>query len=111
MNGRRAGKRLFEGASLEENTFHEDADDHGAPYGHRTGYSNKPDDNFADVGPSLSTRKTACSYRGHDTPGVSVPPGSQVDMHLYFKGQSYDRCRRVFGPVHLWESVWDGPVP
>jgi hypothetical protein len=111
VNGRRVSKRLFRGAQLEDGRYHEDADEHGRPFGHRTGYENQSDDQFLAAGGTREDRENGCTYRARDMPSIEAPPGSHVDMHLCFKGQTYDRCRREFGPVHEWETVWNGELP
>jgi hypothetical protein len=110
VNGRRQIKKLYGGATLEENVYHEDTGDDGRPYGHREG-TNSSIDKFIDPVEKVSTRATTCSYRGSDTPGLEGLSGVHLDMHLVFKGQVYDRCKKSFGKINEWETKWNGIIP
>lgn len=110
VNGHPIKKKLYDGAVLEENKYHEDADDKGRPYGHRDD-KNISIDKFIDPEHKVSDRATACSYRGHDMPGIQIASSFHLDMHLTFKGQTYDRCTNAFGEAHEWETEWNDLVP
>lgn len=103
VNGRKKTKPLAGGASLEENTYHEDGDP--SPYGHRS-EPEKSVDKFINPG-----RITGCSYRGKDTPGAQVDPDAHVDMSLTFKGQTYDACNGTFGKINEWTVLFNDFVP
>jgi hypothetical protein len=103
INGQKQAKRLWGGANLEENVYHEDAEDN-VPYGHRSESQTRID----KFNPE---RATGCSYQGKDQPGLAAPSGTALDMLLNFKGQTYDVCTNTFGAIHEWRSEFDGVVP
>ena len=105
VNGKNQQKRLFGGAVLEENNYHEDADDDGKPYGHRDG-SDSNLDRF-----SHPDRGTGCSYRGRDMPGAAINSGVHLDLLLTFKGQSFDVCKNTLGKVNEWTVSFNDIVP
>jgi hypothetical protein len=81
--------------------YHEDGleNNRNARYGHRL-EAITTNERF------LPDRARGTQYRGHDRPGVFF--GDRVRWHLQFKGQSYDRCNDVFGPIHEWNVDYDG---
>ena len=105
VNGRKKPIPLCSGASLEENVYHEDADEKGVCYGHR-GNPATSIDKFIDLAGA-----SGCGYRGRDMPGFAGAPESHVDMLLTFKGQSYDVCTDTYGKVYEWKVEFKGFVP
>ena len=103
INGQRETWHLWGGAVLEDNVYHEDGLDKNpaARYGHRR----EPltmDEDF------LPNRDSGCTYVGRDFPRVMI--GSDTDMLFQFKGQTYDACNQVYGPIHEWEVRYAGPI-
>ena len=86
---------------MQEDVYQEDATNDGLRYGHRD------DTAFADE-EYRPDRASGCEYHGRDFPNVSL--GTDVDVLFKFKGQSYDRCRDAFGPIHEWEFRYLGPI-
>jgi Domain of unknown function (DUF4157) len=106
INGTKQTKKLFNGKSLSETDWNEDSDEANHAYGHRD-LSEEVNDKF------IPDRKSGCLYRGFDTPGIDDPAvaGKHVEMVLEFKGQTFDRCQKTFGPENLWKLDFKGDVP
>jgi Domain of unknown function (DUF4157) len=103
INGNRETAHLWGGAVLEDNVYHEDGLDKNpaARYGHRR----EPITMDEEFRPD---RENGCSYIGRDFPRVMI--GSDTDMLFQFKGQTYDACNQIFGPIHEWEVRYAGPI-
>lgn len=102
INGRREQWRLHGGSLLDEHDWREDGGSNPkSRYGHRDEPQTMDEDYLPD-------RATGCTYVGRDYPRVTI--GSDVDVRFQFRGQSYDRCRNVFGPIHEWEFAYVGPI-
>jgi len=102
VNGKPEKRKLWGGAFLEEDVYHEDSNTDGtARYGHRD-ESQKMDETFSP------DRANGCSYEGRDAPGVFF--GDDIDLLYKFKGQSYDACNDSFGPIHEWEMRFKGKL-
>jgi len=106
INGAKQTKTLFNGKTLSEKDWNEDSDDKNHPYGHRD-LSEAVNDKF------IPDRKSGCLYRGFDTPGImnTAVGGKHVVAKLEFKGQTFDRCQKTFGPEQLWKMEFDDEVP
>lgn len=104
VNGKKQIKTLWGDTVLEEGVFHEDGDGKSR-YGHR----DDPETSIDKF--SNPDRATGCSYRGKDTPGLAAAPGTNLDMLLNFKGQTYDVCTNTFGKIHEWKSEFNGEIP
>jgi hypothetical protein len=106
VDGTKLTKKLFNGKLLSEADWTEDSDAKNHPYGHRDS-SEVVNDQF------IPDRKTGCLYRGFDTPGIteSSVAGKHVEAALEFKGQTFDRCQKTFGPEKRWEMNFNGDVP
>jgi uncharacterized protein DUF4157 len=103
INGQRETWHLWGGAVLEDNVYHEDGLDRNpaARYGHRR----EPLTMDEEFSPD---RNSGCFYIGRDFPRVMI--GSDTDMLFQFKGQTYDACNQVYGPIHEWEVRYVGPI-
>jgi hypothetical protein len=103
INGNRETWHLWGGAVLEDNVYHEDGLDKNpaARYGHRREPLTMDEDFQPD-------RENGCTYIGRDFPRVMI--GSDTDMLFQFKGQTYDACNDIFGPIHEWEVRYAGPI-
>jgi hypothetical protein len=103
INGNRETWPLWGGAVLEDNVYHEDGLERNpaARYGHRREPLTMDEDFQPD-------RENGCTYVGRDFPRVMI--GSDTDMLFQFKGQSYDACNQIFGPIHEWEVRYAGPI-
>jgi|GEM_PF-1479415 len=103
VNGNRETAHLWGGALLEDSVYHEDGLDKNpaARYGHRR----EPITMDEEFRPD---RENGCTYIGRDFPRVMI--GSDTDMLFQFKGQTYDACNQVYGPIHEWEVGYVGPI-
>jgi hypothetical protein len=103
-DGKDISTALCDGATLQENVYQEDATSQGNCYGHRD-RKGFPNDIF-----DSPDRQSGCKYHGKDEPKIEAKPGTDVDLDLTFKGQSYDKCQDLFGPIHEWRTVYKGKV-
>jgi hypothetical protein len=103
INGRPETEHVWGGAVIEEDVYHEDGleRDPAPRYGHRD-EPLRMDEDF------LPTRASGCTYVGRDFPRVMI--GDQIDMVKKFKGQSFDACNNVSGPINEWEVRFVGKL-
>jgi hypothetical protein len=102
-NGERFDIGLCGGAKLEENVWHEDGEQPGGfCYGYRDS-RDRNNDKFSNP-----DRANGTHYQGIDQPQVPGKAGDEIDVAMFFKSQTFDRCRDTFGQIHEWNFVFKG---